>query len=128
MIAYAGLDHVLVAIPRGEEDRARAFWGELLGLTEVPKPPEMAKRGGCWFQCGAQQIHVGVEAPFAPAKQAHPGIRLADEASYDALVARLEARGLVVRHDQEMEPAVRRFFVDDPWGNRVELLVAREAR
>jgi catechol 2,3-dioxygenase-like lactoylglutathione lyase family enzyme len=124
MIAYAGLDHVLVTAPRGGEAAARAFYGEALGLPEVPKPAEMAKRGGCWFQCGAQQIHVGVEAGFTPAKKAHPALRLADEASYAALVAQLEARGIAVKHDHEMEPAVKRFFVADPFGNRVEVLVA----
>jgi len=123
MISYAGLDHVQLAAPTGCEAEARAFWGEALGLPEVPKPPEMARRGGCWFQCGAQQIHVGVEAKFTPALKAHPAIRLADEPSYEALVARLSARGIAVTHDREMEPAVRRFFAADPWGNRVELLV-----
>jgi catechol 2,3-dioxygenase-like lactoylglutathione lyase family enzyme len=123
MIAYAGLDHMQVAAPLGGELAARAFYGEALGLPEVPKPDEMAKRGGCWFQCGAQQIHVGVEAGFTPAKKAHPALRLADEASYAALLAQLEARGIAVRHDHEMEPAVKRFFVADPFGNRVELLV-----
>lgn len=124
MIAYAGLDHVQVAMPRGGEPEARAFWGDALGLPEVPKPPEMARRGGCWFVCGAQQIHVGGEERFVPAKKAHPAIRVADEASFDALAARLSARGIEVKHDAEMEPAVRRFFTADPWGNRVEVMVA----
>ena len=123
MIAYAGLDHVQVAAPPGGEAEARAFWGGALGLPEVPKPPEMAKRGGCWFQCGPQQIHVGVEAGFTPAHKAHPALRLADEAGYEALVARLGERGIPVKHDRELEPAVRRFFTEDPWGNRVEILV-----
>src|SRR5260370_13531674 len=99
MIAYAGLDHVQVAAPLGCEAEARAFWGEALGLPEVPKPPEMARRGGCWFQCGPQQIHVGGEADFKPARKAHPAIRLADEASYEALAARLRERGIEVKHD-----------------------------
>jgi catechol 2,3-dioxygenase-like lactoylglutathione lyase family enzyme len=128
MIAYTGLDHVQVAAPRGSEAQARAFYGEALGLPEVPKPADMAKRGGCWFQCGGQQVHVGVEDGFTPAKKAHPALRLADEASYTALVAQLEARGVAMKHDREMEPRVRRCFVDDPWGNRVELLVAVNAQ
>ena len=124
MIAYAGLDHVQVAAPPGCEDAARAFYGDALGMAEVPKPPDMARRGGCWFQCGAQQIHVGVEAEFVAAKKAHPAIRLADEASYAALVARLEQRGVAIKHDREMEPqGVKRFFVADPWGNRLELVL-----
>ncbi len=126
MIAYAGLDHIQLAAPAGCEAEARAFWGDALGLPEVPKPADMAKRGGCWFQCGPQQIHVGVVAEFTPAKKAHPGLRMADEESYQALIARLEARGIPVKHNREMEPEVKRFFVFDPWGNRVEILVAGE--
>ncbi len=124
MIAYAGLDHVQVAAPRGCEAEARAFYGAALGLPEVPKPAVMAARGGCWFQCGGQQVHVGVEEDFVPARKAHPALRLADEASYAALLVALEARQVAITHDQEMEPAVKRCFVADPWGNRVELLVA----
>jgi catechol 2,3-dioxygenase-like lactoylglutathione lyase family enzyme len=127
MIAYAGLDHVQVAAPRGCEAEARAFYGETLGLPELPKPADMAKRGGCWFQCGGQQVHVGVEDEFAPAKKAHPALRLADETSYAALLAQLEAAGVAVKHDREMEPQTRRCFVADPWGNRVELVVAASA-
>lgn len=123
MIDYAGLDHVQVAAPPGCEAAARAFYGEALGLREVPKPADMATRGGCWFQCGEQQVHVGAEAGFAPAKKAHPALRLADAASYAALVAQLEVRGIAVKHDTVMEPTVKRLFVADPWGNRVELLV-----
>jgi catechol 2,3-dioxygenase-like lactoylglutathione lyase family enzyme len=123
MITYAGLDHVQVAAPPGCEAAARAFYGDLCGMPEVPKPAEMAKRGGCWFQCGAQQIHVGAEADFRAAKKAHPAIRLADRASYEALSARLAAAGHGVKHDREMEPAVERFFTSDPWGNRVELVL-----
>ena len=88
MIAYTGLDHVQLAAPPGCEAAARAFYGELLGLPEVPKPADMAARGGCWFQCGPQQVHIGVEAEFAPARKAHPGILLADPASFEALAAR----------------------------------------
>jgi len=124
MIAYAGLDHVQLAAPPGCEAAARAFYGELLGLPEVPKPADMAARGGCWFQCGPQQIHLGVEAEFAPARKAHPGILLADAEGFEALAARLEAKGVEVRRDRQMEAGgVRRFFVSDPWGNRLELVL-----
>jgi catechol 2,3-dioxygenase-like lactoylglutathione lyase family enzyme len=126
MITYAGLDHVQLAAPPGHEEAARAFFGGALGMREVPKPADMAKRGGCWFQCGAQQIHVGVEQDFRPAKKAHPAIRLADLASFEALLARLEEKGVPVKRDREMEAeGTARFFVFDPWGNRLELLVSR---
>jgi catechol 2,3-dioxygenase-like lactoylglutathione lyase family enzyme len=122
-IRYHGLDHVQIAAPIGGEAEARRFFGEICGMTELPKPPEMAKRGGCWFACGAQQIHIGVEADFRAAKKAHPAIRLADEASFLALAERLAAHGVAVKHDTEMEPEVRRFFAADPWGNRLELVL-----
>lgn len=126
-ILYAGLDHVQVAAPPGCEVEARAFYGEVLGLPEIPKPTEMAKRGGCWFQCGGQQIHIGAEADFRAAKKAHPAIRLADRASFAALAERLAAAGYEVRRDREMEPAVERFFSSDPWGNRLELVLVAGA-
>jgi hypothetical protein len=125
-IRYHGVDHVQLAAPPGCEGPARAFYGGVLGMTEVPKPPEMARRGGCWFQCGEQQIHIGVEGDFRAAKKAHPAIRLADDESYAALAERLAASGAPVKHDLEMEgEGVRRFFTADPWGNRIELVLKR---
>lgn len=124
---YLGLDHVQVAAPPGSEAEARAFYGELLGMPEIPKPPIPASRGGCWFQCGAQQIHVGIERDFRPAAKAHPGIRLADVGAFEALIARLEAHGIGVKRDREEVPGVERISVKDPWGNRLELLVVLES-
>jgi catechol 2,3-dioxygenase-like lactoylglutathione lyase family enzyme len=124
MIGYAGIDHVQVAAPPGCEEAARAFYGGLLGMPELPKPADMAKRGGCWFQCGAQQIHVGVEADFRAAQKAHPALRLADRASFEAAMANLEAAGMLVKRDREMEAGgVERFFTNDPWGNRIEMVL-----
>lgn len=115
-----GLDHVQVAAPAGCETAARQFYGELLGLPEVPKPAGLSDRGGAWFAVGSQQVHVGVTKPFAPARQAHPALRVSPEA-LDRLAGRLEAAGRPVRWDHEIED-VRRFFTSDPWGNRIELL------
>jgi catechol 2,3-dioxygenase-like lactoylglutathione lyase family enzyme len=124
MIAFVGVDHVQLAAPPDGEAEARAFYGGLLGLEEIVKPPALAARGGCWFQCGAQQIHIGIEAEFRAAKKAHPALRLADRAGFDALLARLSARGVAVKRDDEEIPGVTaRFFIADPWGNRLELLV-----
>jgi len=120
-VAVAGIDHVQLAAPPGCEAEARRFFGELLGLRELPKPPALAVRGGLWFQCGAQQIHIGVEKDFRPAKKAHPALRLADEASLEALRARLKASGIATKDDQEIEDAAR-FFAEDPWGNRLEFV------
>jgi catechol 2,3-dioxygenase-like lactoylglutathione lyase family enzyme len=114
------LDHVQIAAPPGCEARARHFYGELLGLTELEKPPPLQLRGGVWFALGGAQLHVGVEADFRPARKAHPALRL-DGAGLDELARRLSDAGAPVRWDAEL-PHVRRFFTDDPWGNRIELL------
>ena len=124
MIAFVGVDHVQLAAPPDGEAEARAFYGGLLGLEEIVKPPALAARGGCWFQCGAQQIHIGIETEFRAAKKAHPALRLADRAGFDGLLARLTERGVAIKRDDEAVPGVEaRFFVADPWGNRLELLV-----
>ncbi len=121
--AIVGLDHVQVAAPAGCEDDARRFYGALLGLDELEKPPLLAARGGVWFGVGEQQLHVGVADGFAPATKAHPALRISSRAALDRLAARLEAHGIDVRWaDPEEIPGGARFFVDDPWGNRVELL------
>jgi catechol 2,3-dioxygenase-like lactoylglutathione lyase family enzyme len=112
-----GFDHVQLAMPRGREDSARSFYAALLGMTELPKPPALAPRGGCWFASGAAVLHLGVEEPFAPARKAHPALLVDD---LDALAAALSAAGhACARADGEI-PGVRRFHTRDPFGNRVE--------
>jgi catechol 2,3-dioxygenase-like lactoylglutathione lyase family enzyme len=117
-----GLDHVQVAAPPGAEGEARRFYGDLLGLEEVPKPAGVAASGGAWFRCGAQELHVGVADPFHAATKAHPGLAVRDNATLDALAERLTGAGAPVRWDDRIE-GVRRFYTDDPWGNRLELCV-----
>jgi catechol 2,3-dioxygenase-like lactoylglutathione lyase family enzyme len=112
-----GLDHVQLACPAGSEDRAREFYGELLGLREIEKPERLRSRGGVWFECGAQQLHLGVEEPFAPAHKAHPALRVSSVAELEALAARIGE----VQWDTDL-PGFRRFYVSDPFGNRLELL------
>lgn len=115
-----GLDHVQLAAPPGCEAAARTFFGELLGLVELAKPPALTGRGGVWFALGAQQLHIGVQEPFAPATKAHPALRVAPE-DLDALAERLEAAGHPPDWDDAL-PGIRRFYTKDPWGNRIELL------
>jgi len=117
------LDHVQVAIPAAGEELARAFYGDLLGLVEVEKPPLLAARGGAWFRVGALELHLGVEQPFAPARKAHPAFRLDDLGSLEALATRLEAAGAEVTWADPAEiPGRTRFHVSDPFGNRLEFL------
>jgi catechol 2,3-dioxygenase-like lactoylglutathione lyase family enzyme len=115
---FSAIDHVQLAMPAGEEQRARAFYGGLLGMMEIAKPSELAKRGGCWFTSGAVQIHLGVEADFRPAKKAHPALRCLD---YEGLTGRLRDAGVKVNDDENI-PGVRRCHVLDPFGNRIELI------
>jgi catechol 2,3-dioxygenase-like lactoylglutathione lyase family enzyme len=124
--ALLGIDHVQMAAPPGCEEQARRFYGELLELPELPKPASLAGRGGAWFRCGEQELHVGVTGDFAPAAKAHPAFRLADAGAVEALRARLAGAGVPVRDDHEL-PGVRRFYADDPWGNRLEFLAASTA-
>jgi catechol 2,3-dioxygenase-like lactoylglutathione lyase family enzyme len=121
---FLGIDHVQLAAPPGCEAEARRFFGDLLRLRELVKPVALAVRGGLWFQCGAQQIHIGVEKDFRPAKKAHPALRVRDEAAIESLKARLSAAGVATRDDHEIEEAAR-FFAEDPWGNRLEFVATR---
>ena len=116
-----GIDHVQVAAPAGCEERARAFYGETLGLRELEKPAALAGRGGCWFACGDRQLHIGVADPFLPAAKAHPALRVHDAEALAALLRRLGAAGFSVRRDVDL-PGSERAFVDDPFGNRIELV------
>ena len=78
---FTAIDHFQLAMPAGEEGTARSFFRDLLGMTEIPKPTELAKRGGCWFQSGTVQIHIGADKDFHPATKAHPALRCRDYAS-----------------------------------------------
>lgn len=119
-MSVIGIDHVQVAAPRGGEEDARRFYGDLLGMAELPKPEAIAHRGGCWFAAGAQELHVGVEVPFAPAAKAHPGFVVSD---LDAIRGRLRAARVGFEDDARIE-GVDRLFVADPFGNRLELRLA----
>jgi len=117
-----GLDHFLIAAPAGCETQARRFFGGVLGLAEVEKPEPLRRRGGVWFSLGAQQLHVGVEEPFSPARKSHPALSVA-AGGIDALAERLAEAGAKVRWDDEV-PGQKRFFSEDPWGNRIEFVAA----
>jgi catechol 2,3-dioxygenase-like lactoylglutathione lyase family enzyme len=114
------IDHIQLAMPAGGEDEATAFYDGILGLTRRPKPPPLDARGGCWFANDDVVIHLGVEAQFLAARKAHPALRVE---GFDDLCQELAARGHPVRPDHDL-PGVRRGYVDDPFGNRIELIEA----
>ena len=115
--AWAGIDHVQLAMPVGCEAEAREFYVGVLGLEEMPKPAVMAVRGGCWFEAGAVKLHLGVEAEFVPARKAHPALLLRGLRDFIA------AHGLAVTWNDEIVGTVR-CHIDDPFGNRIELIEA----
>ncbi len=118
------IDHVQLAMPPGGESLAEAFYAGLLGLERVPKPEPQASRGGCWFVRGAVAVHLGVEDGFRPARKAHPAFVVDD---LPALVVALEGGGAAVRPNPDVEPG-HGAYVDDPFGNRIELIAADGAR
>ena len=116
--AILALDHVQLAMPAGEEDKARTFYVGLLGLAEVPKPENLAKRGGVWFEAGSLKLHLGVEAEFRPAKKAHPALLVRN---LPALLAAATTAGYPPVTDEPL-PGYTRAYLADPFGNRIELL------
>jgi catechol 2,3-dioxygenase-like lactoylglutathione lyase family enzyme len=112
------IHHVLLACPPGSEAASREFYGGVLGLSEIPKPPALARKGGCWFRGHGIELHLGVEQDFQPARKAHPGLLVPD---IDAWAARLQHAGYPVLFDDEF-PGMRRFYSQDAHGNRLEFL------
>jgi catechol 2,3-dioxygenase-like lactoylglutathione lyase family enzyme len=113
-----GLDHVQLAMPPGGERLARGFYGDILGLSEEAKPPHLAARGGCWFAGGALRLHLGVETDFRAARKAHPALRVR---GFTALRRRLDDAGFPTTSDEPLA-GFDRCYVDDPFGNRIELM------
>ncbi len=116
-MAIIGLDHIQIAIPEGGEDKARAFYADLLGMHEVPKPDNLSP-SGCWFERGGVDLHIGVDPDFVPARKAHPALLVDDLAG---LRAKLEKAGIETSDDKPVE-GYSRFFASDPFGNRIELM------
>ncbi|WP_327297164.1 MULTISPECIES: VOC family protein [unclassified Streptomyces] len=114
----SAVDHVQLAAPPGTEDELRAYYTGVLGMTEIPKPPALAARGGCWFQSGPVQLHLGMEEGHRPSEKAHPALRVTGIEAYGQL---LESRGAKIVWDTDL-PGHRRFYSWDPAGNRIEFL------
>lgn len=123
-VEIIGIDHVQLVMPTGGESAARRFYGELLGLHEVPKPPELSPRNGCWFiGAGGTAIHLGVDQRFMAAKKGHPCLIVADLGGARRALESAGTRTI----DDDSGVAVRRFYVEDPFGNRIELVEASDA-
>ena len=115
---FTRLHHMQIAMPAGAEQQAREFFVDVLGMTEVDKPPLLARRGGAWFRGGGVELHLGAEERFTPDRKGHPGILVDD---LDDVAERLERGGYPVRWDDEF-PGYRRVYSHDPFDNRLEFL------
>src|SRR5512139_2034886 len=113
------IDHIQIAVPAGQEDWARTFYVDVLGFTEIPKPAELAKRGGAWFQSQGVQLHLGVEAGFRPARKAHPAFIVSD---LDSLIGKVMEAGYETDTSQPPLDGYKRAHIFDPFGNRIELM------
>jgi catechol 2,3-dioxygenase-like lactoylglutathione lyase family enzyme len=114
-----GLDHVQLAMPVGGESEAVAFYEAALGIPRVDKPTVLAQRGGCWFERPPLRVHLGVERDFRPARKAHPALAVVGLAD---LVTSLRSAGVIVRPAEETVAGFEQVYVDDPFGNRIELI------
>jgi catechol 2,3-dioxygenase-like lactoylglutathione lyase family enzyme len=115
---FQGIDHIQMTMPKGEENKAREFYSKILGMKEIPKPENLQGRGGCWFMCGNQEIHMSVQEDFTPPKKAHPGLIVKNSEE-------LREKLLSLKFEIKEEPPIEgrtRFFVNDPFGNRIEFL------
>jgi catechol 2,3-dioxygenase-like lactoylglutathione lyase family enzyme len=118
-MSILSIDHVQIAMPAGEEEKARHFYMDVLGFVEIPKPPELAKRGGAWFQSQSVQLHLGVESGFKAARKAHPAFIVSN---LDALIAKAQNAGCETDTTQPPLDGYKRAHVFDPFGNRIELM------
>src|SRR5690606_36809973 len=109
---------ILLSAPRDSEDEARKFFRDILGFEEVEKPEELKQRGGVWFKFGDYQVHIGIEEPFTPAEKAHPAFEVID---LDDLMKHLDEHNVSYIEDEKL-PGAKRIYVNDPFGNRIEIL------
>ncbi|KHF39930.1 VOC family protein [Halalkalibacter okhensis] len=116
--SFEAIDHVQLAAPKGSEEKARQFFNEILGFTELEKPDVLKKRGGVWFALGPIIVHIGIEEPFVPAKKAHPAFEVEH---IEELKKHLKKNNIQYKEDDQL-PGANRMYVNDPFGNRLEFL------
>jgi catechol 2,3-dioxygenase-like lactoylglutathione lyase family enzyme len=117
---FIGVDHVQLAAPPGCETEARRFYSNLLGWVEIQKPESLRKRGGAWFQCGTHQIHIGIQNDFVPATKAHPAFYVQNIEDLRAYLIKHNLQ--IIDDDARADEGVIRFYMNDPFGNRLEFL------
>jgi catechol 2,3-dioxygenase-like lactoylglutathione lyase family enzyme len=117
---FSGIDHIQLAAPEGCEAEARHFFSSVLGWTEIPKPENLRKRGGVWFQCGSHQVHIGVQKDFVPATKAHPAFHVTSIGQLHDHLSKLNMA--IIEDDARDDEGVKRFYMKDPFGNRLEFL------
>lgn len=117
---FVGIDHIQLAAPEGCEQDARNFFTDLLGWVEVPKPEIMRQRGGVWFQCGSHQVHIGVQRDFVPAIKAHPAFAVKNIEELKEYLIQKNVQ--VIVDDARSDEGIKRFYLQDPFGNRLEFL------
>ncbi|RKQ33873.1 VOC family protein [Oceanobacillus halophilus] len=115
---YEKIEHVQLAAPAGGEEKARKFYVDLLGFEELEKPPLLKENGGVWFKAGTVEIHLGIESPFIPARKAHPAILVQN---IEQMKTYLKDKDVVFQVDNKL-PEANRFYLSDPFGNRIEML------
>lgn len=118
--SFHGIDHIQLAAPEGCEDEARNFFAKLLGWTEIPKPENLRKRGGVWFQCGIHQVHIGVQKDFVPATKAHPAFQVSQLDELQRYLMNLNIQ--TIPDDVRDDEGVKRCYLNDPFGNRLEFI------
>lgn len=124
MVHYKGIDHVQLVAPPGSEPEAREFYTGILRFEEVEKPKTLQQRGGAWFEAGNINIHIGIEKEFTPARKAHPAIEVEN---IEALGKYLKTKDINVTWDDRL-PGVKRFYINDPFENRIEFLQKLERK
>ncbi|WP_019241115.1 MULTISPECIES: VOC family protein [Bacillus] len=115
---FTVIDHIQLAAPKGSEEKARAFYHDILGFEEIEKPFALKERGGVWFGFNTYQIHIGIDEAFSPAKKAHPAFAVYP---INELKKHLEKNNVEYTIDDKI-PDVERIFIEDPFGNRIEFL------
>lgn len=115
---FKAIDHIQLAAPKESEEIARRFFIDVFGFVEIEKPESLKQKGGVWFQYGNIQVHIGIEEPFSPAQKAHPAFEVEN---LEELKRHLTNQDIRFTEDGHL-PGANRIYINDPFGNRIEIL------